>query len=137
MMDTQRSWRDSYNKIHGGAVNDGLMARRAFESIVRKSSKSTHELISSDELKVYYYADSETSTSLDRSARFYRSEMSPSEFYLEHATADGSTVLSTVLLSSHVSDLEFLPIVDGYTMILSLDDGREEISVTSSALLHN
>lgn len=96
-----------------------------------------HQLTSPDDLTVYYYLDWENSTELDQRARFYRSIENPSEFYVEHANAGDSYPLSTVLLSNNVTDLEFFKVDNGYTMNLSLDDGREQITIVSTALLHN
>lgn len=137
MMDTQRSWSNSYSKVFGGAVNDAAVAKTAFDHIVRKASHLTHQLNSTDDLTVYYYADWENSTELDRSARIYRSALNPSEMYIEHTRINDNYLTSKVLLSENVADLEFLPIHDGYTMKLALDDGHEQIMVVSTAILHN
>lgn len=137
MLDTQRGWLDTYAKFHGGAADDAAMAKSAFDKIVRKASRSAYNLAALDDLTVYYYTDWENSTSLDRSARFYRSSVNPSEMYIEHIRLDNGTTVGSVLLASNVSDLEFLPVNGGLTMKLTLDDGREQTTVVSTALLHN
>lgn len=137
MLDTQRGWLDTYAKVHGGAADDAAMAKVAFDRIVRKSSLSAYQLPASDDLTVYYYSDWENSLTLDRSARLYRSSVNPSELYVEHTALDTGDSLSSVRLASNVSDLEFLPVSGGFTMKLTLDDGREQTTVVSTAILHN
>ncbi|MBC8378219.1 MAG: hypothetical protein H8E62_03505 [Planctomycetes bacterium] len=77
---------------------------------------------------------------LDRYARFYRAAGKPVEFYVEHGTIanDGTTqLLSTVLLSTTVADLEFKGTNGGIEMKLALNDGRESTTLLTTAILHN
>ncbi len=138
-VDTHRGWLDSYAKIHGGAADDAAMSQVAFDKIVRKASRSKYEVVGLEELTVYYYEDWQSSDELDRYARFYRSKSNPAQFYVEHGEVneDDSDVLSTVLLASTVSDLEFKPTSGGIEMKLSLDDGRESTTLVTTAILHN
>lgn len=137
MLDTQRGWLDTYAKVHGGAADDAAMAKVAFDRIVRKSSRSMYLLPTTDDLTVYYYSDWQNSPSVDCSARLYRSSVNPSEMYIEHTRLDNGDSISAVRLASNVSDLEFLPVSGGLTMKLTLDDGREQTTVVSTAILHN
>ena len=138
-VDTHRGWLDSYAKIHGGAAADAAMSQAAFERVVRKASRSKYELNGLQELTVYYYADWQNSSELDRYARFYRSDNHPEELYVEHGQFDASdsTVISRMRLASTVSDLEFKPTSGGIEMKLLLDDGRESTTLVATAILHN
>ncbi|MHC4835055.1 MAG: hypothetical protein ACYTCN_03740 [Planctomycetota bacterium] len=140
MLDTQRGWMDSYAKIHGGAAADAMMTKTAFDKVIRKASRSGYHFDEDDDITVYYYDNWLASTELDRYARFYRSEDTPSELYIQHGKFDGDEkegVLAEVLLASNVVDLEFKPVSGGIEMQLALDDGRETTTVVSTALLHN
>ena len=140
MVDCQRGWLDSYAKVHGGVAADSKMAKTAFDKIVRKASRSIYHLNGTDDLTVYYYDNWLSSPDLDRYARFYRSKDDPSQMYIQHGKLDGGEkgdILVEVLLASHVSDLEFLPVSGGIQMKLALSDGREETTLVTTALLHN
>ena len=139
MVDTQKGWQDSYAKVHGGAASDAMMAKTAFDSIVRKASRSIYQFDGFDDITVYYYDNWLTSATLDRYARFFRSDENPSQMYVQQGTLkDGvKDVMTEVLLASNVADLEFKPINGGIEMKLALDDGREQTTVVSTAILHN
>jgi len=140
MLDTQRGWMDSYAKVHGGAASDASVAKTAFDKVVRKASRSIYHFNGLDDITVYYYDDWQTSTVLDRYARFYRSADNPSEMYIQHGELDKGEkqdILADVLLASNVVDLEFKPVSGGIQMKLALDDGRETTTVVSTAILHN
>jgi len=139
-VDTQRGWRDTYAKVHGGAAADAMMAKAAFDKVVRKASRSIYRFNGFDDITVYYYDHWLSSTKLDRYARFYRSDDDPSQMYVEHGILENDVkgdVLSEVLLASNVDDLEFMAVSGGIQMKLALDDGRETTTVISTALLHN
>lgn len=140
MLDTQRGWMDSYAKIHGGAVSDAAVAKTAFDKVVRKASRSLYHFDAVDDITVYYYDNCLISPEPDRYARFFRSTDNPSEMYVQHGEyADGEkdSILADVLLASHVENLEFKATNGGIVMKLALNDGREETTVVSTALLHN
>ena len=140
MVDCQRGWLDSYAKVHGGAAADAKMVKTTFDKVVRKASRSIYHLSGVDDLTVYYYDNWLSSPDLDRYARFYRSEDDPSQMYIQHGKFDKGEkgdILAEVLLASNVSDLEFFPVSGGIQMELLLDDGREETTLVTTALLHN
>ena len=140
MVDSQRGWMDSYAKVHGGATADAMMAKAAFDRVIRKASRSIYHFDGLDDLTVYYYDNWLSSEELDRYARIYRSEENPSEMYIQHGEfkeGEKGDILSEVLLASNVADLEFKPISGGLEMKLALDDGREATTVITTALLHN
>ena len=140
MVDSQRGWMDSYAKVHGGATADAMMAKTAFDKVIRKASRSAYHFNELDDITVFYYDNWLTSTEPDRYARFYRSADNSSEMYIQHGKFDEGEkedVLAEVLLASNVTDLEFKPINCGIEMKLALDDGRETTTIVSTAILHN
>ncbi|MCE5185502.1 MAG: type II secretion system GspH family protein [Planctomycetaceae bacterium] len=137
MVDSHRGWLDSYAKIYGGAADDAAMSGAAFERILRKASHSRYVLNGTDDITVYYYSDWQTSEALDAFGRFYRSQDDPQELYLETGTLDPQQVDSTVKLAAHVTDLQFRPFDGGVEMVLLLDDGREQTTLVTAAILHN
>jgi len=140
MVDTQKGWMDSYAKMHGGAAADAMMAKAAFDKVIRKASRSLYHFDRMDDITVYYYDNWLTSADLDRYARFFRSEENPSEMYIQHGTLESGVkkdITAQVLLASNVADLEFKPVSGGIEIKLALDDGREATTVVSTALLHN
>lgn len=141
LVDSQRGWSRMYNRVNNGTVADGYVARKAFDAVVRKSSIK-RELVSADkdELEVYYYEDPETSTRLDRYARFYLSE-GEEELLVDYGELDaggnpqGSTY--TVTLARSVQNVYFTVSGASVQMVLELDDGDEALTVISSAVRHN
>ena len=137
LVDSQRGWNQMFNRVNNGVVNDGYVARRAFDAVVRKSSKIS-EVLGDGEVVLYYYNDSASSTWLDRYARFY---------------ADGTTLLvdygqldsnrnpggqiQTTTLAHNVEALNFYVNGDCVQMVLRLDNGSESLIVMTSAMRHN
>ena len=140
MLDTQRGWIDSYAKVHGGATTDAAVVKTAFDRVVRKASRALYHFNGVDDITVYYYDNWLTSPEPDRYARFFRSVDTPSEMSVQHGLYEGGVkkdVISDILLASNVTDLEFMPISGGIQIKLALDDGRENTTVLSTAILHN
>ena len=140
LVDSHRGWSKMYNRVNNGVVADGYVARRSFDAVVRKSSiKRESVSADQDELEVYYYEDPETSTMLDRYARFYVTD--GEEFVVEYGELDaygnpmGST--DTVILAGNVQSAFFTVSGASVQMTLRLDDGDEALTVISSAVRHN
>jgi len=142
LADSHRGWTRMYSRVYSDVVTDSYVARKAFDAVVRKSSLKRCELGNSGEfVTVYYYQDA-NSTELDRHARFYISGEQLLVVY-----GDGSfdsegiwqatSASGPVTLARNVISARFL--VDGTSvrMILRLDNGKETMTVTSSAVRHN
>ena len=140
MLDTQRGWMDSYAKVHGGAATDAAVVKTAFDKVVRKASRSGYSCNGTDDITVYYYDNWLKSAEPDKYARFFRSQDNPAEMYVQQGDYEGGihkNVSAEVLLASHVTDLEFMPVSGGLQIKLALDDGRETTTMVSAAILHN
>ena len=134
LADSHKGWNRMYNRVYSDVVRDGHIARRVFDSIVRKSSRN-HILVDTGGTwaEVRYYADS-SSTDFDRYARFYQSG---EKLLIEYGTLDPVQVLWTQTVCSNVSSCAFSRSGKAVEMILRLDNGSESATVTTSAVAHN
>lgn len=134
LADSHRGWNKMYNRVYSDVVTEGHVARRMFDSVVRKAS-TDHILV--DEAgawaEVQYYQDSD-STELDRYARFY---LSGNQLRVEHGNLDPGEVLTTSTVCSNVTSCTFSRAGKSVQMIVKLDNGSETATVMSSAVAHN
>jgi len=137
LIDGQRGWNVMYDRIYSGVSTDADIARRTFDRVVRKSSKSN---ILADEtgtwVEVRYYQDS-ASTYLDQYARFY---ILGNELKVEYGTIDtdlNTYESSTQTLCSNVSSCAFVLVEGSVQMVVKLDNGSETAVVVSSAVAQN
>jgi len=137
MFDTHQGWLKTYKRVHGGVVSDGATTKAAFEKIVRKASHKQYSLPAVDELIVYYYRDWQNSTSLDRYARFYRPLNQQNRIVVEHGDIGSTMNTNSIVLTENVRDVVFRPTPGALQMMLSLSDNSENITVVSTALMHN
>ena len=71
LADSQRGWNDMYSRVYSDVVTGGHVARRTFDSTIRKAGKDYVSLAGDGSwVEVRYYQD-DTSTDFDRYARFY------------------------------------------------------------------
>lgn len=138
LLDSQRGWSAMYNRVYGGVVGDAYVARKTFDAVVRRSSIK-RELLGDNEVEVYYYADPDTSTRIDRYARFYVT--GENEFLVDYGEVDAGgnpqEPTSTVTLAHNVVASNFSVAGTCVKMTLKLDDGSESFTVMSSPVRHN
>lgn len=137
LVDSHRGWSRTYNRVYGDVVTDGYVARKTFDAVVRKSSIK-RELLGDGMVEVYYYNDPETSTRIDRYARFYTADEKLLVDYGELDT-DGNPqgYPHTVTLARNVESASFSIAGNCVRMTLRLDNGSEALTVMSSAIRHN
>ena len=137
LVGSQKGWNKTYNHVNDGSATDGYAATKAFESVVRKASKSS-ELLSDGQLYVYYYNDTDTSTYLDRYAKFYSEE---ENLIVDYGTLDSEgnpqTVTSTLPLAYNLKSVDFYDLGDCIQMVLELEDDSGTLTVMTSAIRHN
>jgi len=134
LADSQRGYNEIYNKAYSQLVQDGHIARRTFDRLVRKASASNITLDDAGAwVQVQYYASAE-STELDRYGRFF---VDADELKIEHGTVDPAVVLSTQTICSNVSSCVFSRLGKAVQMVLVLDDGSRSLTVVTSATAHN
>ena len=134
LADSQRNWNRMYNRIYSDVVTDSYVARKMFDSVIRKASRE--KLLVDDAgnwLEVYYYADSD-SEDVDRYARFYKTG---SQLSAEYGKLDPLETLTTTIVCENVSNCVFKQVGRSAQMILTLDNGTQAVTTTSSAVMHN
>ena len=132
--DSQRGFNATYNRVYSDVVTGSHIAQRAFDAVVRKSSNQWF-LIDKDGswVEVYHYADP-NSIVIDRYARFYASD---SNLCVEYGNRNPREPLSVETICGNVTSCEFKETGRSMQMILTLDNGREQMTSTTSAVLHN
>ena len=132
--DSQRGWNAMYSRVYSDVVTGSHVAQRAFDAIVRKSSTQWFLIDENAEwVEVYYYADPNSSL-VDRYARFFESDGS---LYIERGNRNPRSSISTEPICDNVAYCAFQQNGRSIQMILTLDDGREKLTTTTSAMLHN
>jgi len=137
LVDSQRGWNQMFNRVNNGVVNDGYVARKAFDAVVRKSSKIREDL-GDGEVVLYYYNDPASSTMLDRYARFYAAD---TELLVVYGKLDSEwnpyEQTSPITLADNVEAVNFYVNGACVQMVLRLDNGSESLIVMTSAIRHN
>lgn len=137
LVDNQRGWNQMYNRMYNGVVADGYVARKTFDAVVRKSSIS-RERLGNDEVVLYYYNDPVSSTWLDRYARFYTNG---TDLLVDYGNSNAKGNLQgrtqTTTLAHNVEAINFSVAGTCVQMTLRLNNGRETLTVMTSALRHN
>ncbi len=140
LVDNQKGYTKLFDKAYGEVAADSDAARRAFDTIVRKSSairQSPQPWVDGEQLEVYYY-NSGISVSPDRYAKLYRSG---NQLIIDYGNYDWvtkqTTKTSSAVVARNVTGLKFSMIGASMHMVLYLDDKKEKQSVMTSAVRHN
>ena len=134
LVDGQRGWSIQYDRIYSDVVTDGYVARRKFDAVMRTASRDKFLLDDAGSwVEVYYYAD-DTSTVVDRYARFY---VANGNLNVEYGQLDPKATLSVETVCGNVSGCTFEQLGRSIQMILKLDNGTQTNTVISSAVTHN
>ncbi len=134
LVDGQRGWSIQYDRIYSDVVTDGYVARRKFDAVMRTASRDTFLLDGAGGwVEVYYYAD-DTSTVVDRYARFY---VANGNLNVEYGLYPDKETLSVKTVCGNVSGCTFKQLGRSIQMILKLDNGTQTNTVISSAVTHN
>jgi len=134
IVDSQRCWRVLYRRINSDVVTDGYVARKKFDAVMRRASG---EIIlidnDGDWIEVYYYAD-DSSTVVDRYARFYEAD---GALNMEYGQLNPRTTSDVETVCGNVSDCTFKQFGRSAQMMLTLDDGTQKNTIVTSAVTHN
>jgi prepilin-type N-terminal cleavage/methylation domain-containing protein len=134
LVDGQRGWSIQYDRIYSDVVTDGYVARRKFDAVMRTASRENFLLDDAGSwVEVYYYAD-DTSTVVDRYARFY---VADGNLNVEYGQLNPKETLSVETVCGDVSSCTFEQLGRSIQMILTLDNGTRTNTVISSAVTHN
>jgi hypothetical protein len=134
IVDSQRGWNITYNKIYSDIVTDGYVARKKFDTVMRKASAECFLRDSAGSwIEVNYYAD-DKSTIVDRYALFY---VTDGNLNVEYGQLNPKKTLSVETICSDVSSCVFKQAGRSAQMILTLDNGKQKNTIVSSAVSHN
>jgi Tfp pilus assembly protein FimT len=136
VVDSQRGWNRMYNRIYSDVATGSYVARRTFDSVIRKASGG--QLLLDDAatwIEVYYYADANSAV-IDRYARFSY-DAGDSQLSIEYGIAEPRQTLSVQTVCENVSSCVFKRAGRSAQMMLTLDDGSQTASVVTSAVMHN
>ncbi len=140
LVDNQRGWTRMYDRVYSDVVTDSYVARKMFDTVIRKASKEKYLVDQAGTwLEVYYYQDA-NSTVVDRYAYFYYSPSqgnSSGQLKIDHGTLSPRAILSTETICENVTSCVFKAAGLSTQMILTLDNGSQSIVVTSSSVMHN
>jgi hypothetical protein len=134
LVDGQRGWNQMYDLMYSDVVTDGYVARRKFDAVLRKASREKFLIDPAGSwVEVYYYA-ADTSTVLDRYARFYTSG---GKLNIEYGQLDPKSTLSNKTVCENVSSCMFNQLGRSIQMVLKLDNGKQTNTVITSAITNN
>ena len=134
IVNAQSGWNVMYDKMNSDVITDGYVARKKFDAVMRNASSQKYILDGAgDWVEVYYYAD-DSSTVVDRYARFYESDGS---LNLEYGQLDPRATLDVETVCKNVSDCTFKQVGRSVQMTLTLDNETQTNTIVSSAVTHN
>jgi len=146
LVDNQRGWHRMYTRTYSDIITDGYVARKMFDAMVRKAHREMCLLdVAGSWIEVYLYAGN-YSTDVDRYARFYYQHPGENEakghLNVEYGnwnpgSAYPRDVVSTQRICSNVTSCVFKRAGRCASMILTLDNGSQTITVTSSSVRHS
>jgi hypothetical protein len=132
--DGQRGWNTMYNNLNSPIVTDAYIAKKRFDSVVRKAARDNFLIDNEGQwLEVYYY-ESESVLSPDSYARFF---VDSNDLNIEYGRLNPRETISVHTVCSNVSSCLFKQIGKSAQMLLSLNNGNQTVHTVSSAVLHN
>jgi Tfp pilus assembly protein PilV len=130
----QRNWNMMYNRVYSDVVVESYLAKIMFDSVMRKSSATGVQTDPEHQwIEVNYYAD-DSSTQLDRYAKFY---LEGGKLYVEHGQLNPKTATGTAIVCSNITNCSFRHNGKAAHMLLTLNNGSQQLTVGASAKLHN
>ena len=134
LTDSQRMWGRIYGRANSDVVQEGFIARKTFERLVRKASRDGFLVDPAGFwLEVYYYA-SDSSTTLDRYACLYESA---GELVVEDGILEPRETLNVRTVCRRVQRCVFKGDGRSAQMLLTLSNGERTIEVPASAFMHS
>jgi hypothetical protein len=134
IVDSQRGWNRMYSRTYSDVVTDSYVARKMFDTAVRKSSREMYLIDDAGQWVEVYYYSSAAASEVDRYTRF---SVSSGDLNVEYGELDPRATSSVQTVCSNVSSVSFSGTGTAIQMILNLDDGTQSATVTCSAVMHN
>lgn len=129
----QQVWLGVYNRVYGDVPAESDAARRRFDALVRKASKADTLVDPGGAWMEVCYCSNEAVPAVDRYARL---SVSDGNLNAEYGSLNPRATETTEVLCGHVVSCLFQQIGDSVRMVLTLDDGSHNITVTTSAVMH-
>ena len=137
MVNSQRAYQVTYEKVHADVMTDGFVARKLFDTIIRKSSTNGISLGDDGEsIEVHYYSD-DSASYLDRYVRFYTSGLNLIADQGIITLGGDTESLLTHTVCGNVINCVFARSGNSARMVLELDDEKKTNTVVTSAYMHN
>jgi hypothetical protein len=135
--DNIRGYNSMFNRIYSDVVTDSHVAKRMFDSVVRKSCSGRFSLDDSGrQLEVHYYADSNSAVP-DRYMFFYQQDDHLNVDYGRILNNGSKEILDEMVVCGNVSGCTFKQTGRSLQMILTLNNGSQELTTVTSAVMHN
>lgn len=133
--DSHRGYDAMYDRIYSDVVSDSYVARKAFDNVIRRATRTRFLLDANGNWLEAYYCQDPNATIVDSYARFFEGN---GTLNVEYGRLNPRETLSTHTICGNVAGCIFFKGV-GYSaqMVLTLDNGSERITVVSSAVMHN
>ena len=132
--DGQRGWNSMYNHLNSPVVTDAYIAKKRFDSVIRKAARDNFLIDDAGQwLEVYYYED-ELVSSPDSYARFF---VDGNDLNIEYGTLNPRETSSVKTICSNVSGCLFKQIGKSAQMVLTLQNGPQTVNTVSSEVMHN
>jgi len=134
IVEGQSGWNFMYERMNSDVVTDGYVARKKFDTVMRKASREMLLLGEGGSwIEVYSYS-SPSSTAVDRYSRFY---VSDGDLNFEYGQLNPRVTLSVDTVCGNVSACTFKQAGTSTQMTLTLDNERQTNTIVSSAVTHN
>lgn len=139
LVDGQNGWNRIYDRVYGDITTDAYVARKTFDTTVRRAS-GRYELLSDDRemVEVYYCGEASVSATIDSYARFYTKN---GKLLVDYGILDGGwdsgQKYQTNTLAHNVDSVSFSVVGRAVEMKLTLNDGFQSLTVVSSAIRYN
>jgi Tfp pilus assembly protein PilW len=134
LSDSHRGFNSMYDRVYSDVVTNGHVARRMFDSTVRKSSSQGFLLDENGQwVEIYYYSDPNIAT-VNRYARFF---VAGDTLNIERGQLNPKQTLSVEPICADVNACTFKGAGRSLQMLLTLSNGSETITTLTSAVMHN
>jgi hypothetical protein len=135
--DSHRGYDAMYDRVYSDVVSDAYVARRTFDNVIRRATRTRFLLDANGNWLEAYYCQDPNATIVDSYARFSE-DITTGTLNVEYGRLNPRETLSTNTVCGNVDGCIFFKGA-GYSaqMVLTLDNGSERITVVSSAVMHN
>ncbi|MHC4461119.1 MAG: PilW family protein [Planctomycetota bacterium] len=133
--DSHRGYNAMYDRMYSDVVTEGYIARKMFDSVIRRATRTRFLLDSGGNWIEVYHCQDPNSTIVDSYARFFTAN---GDLNIEYGTLNPRQTLSTNTVCVNVAGCVFFRGAGrSAQMVLTLDNGSESITVVSSAVMQN